>query len=520
MLQKPAWNHRMFILIALFITFFFPGNSKADAPLISDPNLEAAVRMELNLAQQTLEETDLQKLTSLYPKDSSQKIESLEGLQHAVNLRSLIVPEHHIERLEPIRNLKHLEFLVLEGNNISDIKPLSNLVGVNRLVLFKNQIEDIKPLSGLTNLTDLLIHNNRIKDISALKELPLRWLDLSDNQIEDLSPLSEIPTLETLYVNNNRISDIDVLLQLPKLKSVYIANNPLDEKAAYAIKILGKKGVKVEASPNEPDPSKNEAIRVTLDASTVPFQSPPFILNETTFVQFRPIFERLGIEIQWDDSTRTIYGKKVGLQLQLQIDNPVARVNGKSVTMPAAPEMVDGHTFVPVRFISEAAGAQVEWDESRRNVVINSKRPFITKDGKISFTAYGLWEQLSTEIPDVQLAIRYFNYTNLYIFAESRSTPKLASMDFKQYWENVKYDFGPSEEWIIEEKQAQILGFDGMQLTFINKLDWDKRIDTLLAFEADSTYYIILYSSYEDTHKASSKQFEDIMKSMKFLPDK
>jgi len=77
----------MSIFFALVVLIVFPGYSKADAPLLSDPNLEAAVRMELNLEQKAMEEADLKKLSSLYPKDRSQKIESLEGLQHAVTFK-------------------------------------------------------------------------------------------------------------------------------------------------------------------------------------------------------------------------------------------------------------------------------------------------------------------------------------------------------------------------------------------------------------------------------------------------
>ncbi|MFE5321112.1 stalk domain-containing protein [Paenibacillus sp. NPDC056579] len=517
-MSKPAWN-RLLIFFAFIMLLFFPENSKAESKLIPDQNLEAAVRTELNLLQKSLEEADLQKLDSLYLSDPTQKVQSLEGMQYAANLNTLIVPGHQLQQIEPLHGLNKLSFLVLSGNDISDIQPLADLVSLRRLLLDGNEIEHIEPLSGLTNLTDLLIGNNNIKQISALQGLPLRWVDLSNNQIEDLTPLQKVASLETLYAGNNQIRNIDVLLELPKLKEVHLENNPLDEHAASVINALKNKGVKVQ-TVKEDKQKEQQDIRVSLDANTVPFSAPPFIANGTTFVPFRPVFDRLGIEISWDEATRTIQGKKEGIQIELQLDNPVAVVIGKEVTLPAAPVLVDGSTFVPVRFISEAVEAQVEWDAERRIVIINSKKQFATKDGKIRFTAYGLWRDLSSmmEMDDTtQLAIRYFNYTELYIYAHPKSVVDPASKDLqRQYLELLKQELLIDKESIIEEKQTKALGFDALQLTYVNNNDWDKRIDTILVFEANSQFYTIINSSYEVTYKESSKQFQEILGGMTF----
>ncbi|MFB6362610.1 copper amine oxidase N-terminal domain-containing protein [Paenibacillus elgii] len=109
------------------------------------------------------------------------------------------------------------------------------------------------------------------------------------------------------------------------------------------------------------DKSKATEIKVILDANPVSFSSPPMIKNSTTLVQFRPVFERLGFQIRWDEQNQIIIGQKEGTQIQLQIGNPNANVNGKAVVLPVTPTIVDGNTFVPIRFISESVDAKVEW---------------------------------------------------------------------------------------------------------------------------------------------------------------
>jgi hypothetical protein len=54
----------------------------------------------------------------------------------------------------------------------------------------------------------------------------------------------------------------------------------------------------------------------------------------------------------------------------MQVGNPEALVNGKKVMLDAPPEIRSGRTFVPIRFISEAFGAIVEWDAATRTVTV------------------------------------------------------------------------------------------------------------------------------------------------------
>ncbi|NOU99492.1 copper amine oxidase N-terminal domain-containing protein [Paenibacillus planticolens] len=88
--------------------------------------------------------------------------------------------------------------------------------------------------------------------------------------------------------------------------------------------------------------AEDDPIRVTLDANPVEFSAPPFIENSSTLVQFRPVFERMGLDITWDANTRTITGHKQDIEIELQIDNPIAKVNDKLTTLSVAPKLREG----------------------------------------------------------------------------------------------------------------------------------------------------------------------------------
>jgi hypothetical protein len=84
----------------------------------------------------------------------------------------------------------------------------------------------------------------------------------------------------------------------------------------------------------------------------------------------RKIFETLGMTVDWDAGTRTVTAANGDTNLRLRIDSDVAHVNGAEIKLDAAPFIRNDITFVPLRFVSEASGAEVLWDDALRRALI------------------------------------------------------------------------------------------------------------------------------------------------------
>jgi hypothetical protein len=56
--------------------------------------------------------------------------------------------------------------------------------------------------------------------------------------------------------------------------------------------------------------------------------------------------------------------------IKMQVGNFKATVDGKTVIMDVAPKIENQRTLVPLRFISEALGAEVGWDDKTKTVTI------------------------------------------------------------------------------------------------------------------------------------------------------
>ena len=88
-------------------------------------------------------------------------------------------------------------------------------------------------------------------------------------------------------------------------------------------------------------------------------------------VPIRAISEALGAVVTYDDATKTANISRGNTLIKVTMNNTVATVNGVGHTLDAAAENVDGRIFVPVRFVSEGFGCNVQWDPEVLSVLIN-----------------------------------------------------------------------------------------------------------------------------------------------------
>lgn len=112
------------------------------------------------------------------------------------------------------------------------------------------------------------------------------------------------------------------------------------------------------------------SINVILDGKLIEFDTPPIIDNGTTLVPLRAIFEALGASVEWNSATRNIVSKLNETTISLSIDSKVAYKNGAQLNLFVAPKIIDSRTMVPVRFIAESFGVEVDWDSSMKSVVL------------------------------------------------------------------------------------------------------------------------------------------------------
>jgi len=120
-----------------------------------------------------------------------------------------------------------------------------------------------------------------------------------------------------------------------------------------------------------------DAIVMTIDSKTiyvfgeaVENDVAPIIRNERTMLPARIEAESLGAEVAWDDATKTVTITKGETVIVITIGSDKATVNGEEVALDSAAFIENDRTYTPVRFIAEALGATVGWDDATKTVTI------------------------------------------------------------------------------------------------------------------------------------------------------
>ncbi len=103
----------------------------------------------------------------------------------------------------------------------------------------------------------------------------------------------------------------------------------------------------------------------------------PIIEEDRTFVPLRFIGEALGAEVEWDNDTRTVSITNGEDSAEITIGAESFTVNGKEKTLDAPACIINERTMLPVRAVSEAFGKEVYWDSG---IVVISDTSNILKD--------------------------------------------------------------------------------------------------------------------------------------------
>ena len=116
-----------------------------------------------------------------------------------------------------------------------------------------------------------------------------------------------------------------------------------------------------------------QSINVTVDGDVISFVGqPPVERYGMVLVPLRGVFEKLGASVLYDGSSRSIRAVKGTTEVMLRLGSTEAFVNGQRQTLAQPAQTENGTTLVPLRFVSEALGAQVAWRGASRTVVINT----------------------------------------------------------------------------------------------------------------------------------------------------
>lgn len=140
-------------------------------------------------------------------------------------------------------------------------------------------------------------------------------------------------------------------------------------KAGIAIMLLASlTSTSAFAAPTQ----NSKEINLIINSVPVNNGAKPIIKNGRTLAPIRIISESLGASVDWDKATQKVTVTKGSDIIEMTINKPQVKVNGKTSVLEQAPILHSNSTMLPLRFIGESLGCLVEWDSKTRTVTVTS----------------------------------------------------------------------------------------------------------------------------------------------------
>ena len=113
-----------------------------------------------------------------------------------------------------------------------------------------------------------------------------------------------------------------------------------------------------------------EEIKIYIERTRQEFDDPIVIQEGRTLVPMRAFFEAMGADVSWVPASRTAIGIRGGIEVRIPIDSIHPTVNQQRVTIDVPARIINGRTYIPLRFVGEALGDEVGWDGDTRTITI------------------------------------------------------------------------------------------------------------------------------------------------------
>jgi hypothetical protein len=112
-------------------------------------------------------------------------------------------------------------------------------------------------------------------------------------------------------------------------------------------------------------------VSVTLNGAPLTLNPGPQERAGRVFVPLRGVFEDLGASVVYENGTINAQSRRHSVSLH--IGSTQATVDGQPQTLDVAPFIIGASTYVPLRFVSQALGANVNYDAANRIVALSQQ---------------------------------------------------------------------------------------------------------------------------------------------------
>jgi len=247
----------------------------------------------------------------------------------------------------------------------------------------------------LYNANNSKLPSNRVREVYVAKNGAV-W-------IGTINGLAKFYNNEWVIYSNNSVWEYDVrsvtedsvgniyaatwgdgLLKIDtagKLTNYKSSDSPIPNNYIYEIEFdtkgniwlgtnMGLTQIKTSTQVVQPPVVQPKVVTVFVKSLQVPFDIQPVIREGNTLVSVRFILEALGQDVIWNEAERKVVstGDKT---IELTIGEKTGYIDGVAYPLNIPSEIIGGRTMIPLRWIAENLGYDVQWNPVNYRVEIN-----------------------------------------------------------------------------------------------------------------------------------------------------
>lgn len=121
------------------------------------------------------------------------------------------------------------------------------------------------------------------------------------------------------------------------------------------------------------------AVSVQVDGNTIKFPDElPYFEDNRVMIPIRFVSEALGAVVEFEKTKtdtelrRVVKIELAGKKIDMPVNSDVALVGDQTVKLDVPARMQGNRVYVPLRFVSEALGANVKWDAAKKIVIVTT----------------------------------------------------------------------------------------------------------------------------------------------------
>jgi len=161
-----------------------------------------------------------------------------------------------------------------------------------------------------------------------------------------------------------------------KLKRIYVVTLDSSSPSRAASGSIGIDNIELRTLTAVQEAARPQVVMnvgkrtATVNGKAVTLDAAPVIVKESTYVPLRFVTEQMGAVIKYDNKTKRVTVLRGGQFLEMTIGKKEYTLNGVRYTSDVAPMIQGNRTLIPIRLFSEKLGFKVGYENKTKKITI------------------------------------------------------------------------------------------------------------------------------------------------------